>query len=86
MGRVKWIFLLNLSRWVKKNSIQPNPLHKFNLTHMIHRFDNFFITIIIKLSKKNLSHLLFELINKIYINIWTNIPTQLYINIWTNIH
>ena len=27
-----------------------------------------------------------KLINKIYINIWINIPTQLYINIWTNIH
>ena len=60
----------------QKNLTQPNPSHKSNPTHMgwvgsnwTHELDNFFITIIIKLSRKNISHSPPELINKIYINI-----------------
>ena len=60
-----WDFLPNPPWWVKKYSTQPNPSHKSNPTHMgwvglgwTHGLDNFFfITIIIKLSRKNISHL-----------------------------
>ena len=83
-------FLSNPPWWVKKNSTQPNPSHKSNLTHMgrvgsswIHGLDNFIYLLLLLLNwvEKYISHLPPELINKIYINIWTNVPTQLYINI-----
>ena len=49
--------------------------------------DNYFLLLLLlNWAEKNISHLSHELINKIYINIWTNISIQLYINIWTNIH
>ena len=75
MGRVDEIFLTQ-SILGKKNSTQPNPSYKSNLSHMggLGRvkpmgWTIFFITIIIKLNKKNISYLPLELINKIYINI-----------------
>ena len=67
LGRVKEIFWPNPPWWVKKNSTQPNSSHKSNPTHI--GWLIFFITIIIKLSRKNISRLPPELINKIYINI-----------------
>ena len=48
MDRVEGIFWSNLPWWVKK--IQPNPTHMGRVEPM--DWTNFFITIIIKLSKK----------------------------------
>jgi len=47
-----------------------------------HGLDKFFLLLLLlNWEEKIISHLPPELINKIYINILTNIPTQLYINI-----
>ena len=82
MGRVEEIFDQTHHGGLKK--IQLNPTHMGRVEPM--DWTTFFILLLLNWAEKNISHLPPELINKIYINIWTNIPTQLYINIWNNIH
>ena len=77
---VEEIFWPNPPWWTKKK-IQPNPTQPIwvELNPWVGQL--FLLLLLLNWAEKNISNLPPELINKIYMNIWTNISTQLYINI-----
>ena len=92
LGQVEGNFRPNPLWWVKKiqpiTEVQPNPLGLgwVRLNPSVGQFlFLFFITIIIKLSKKNISHLLPKLINKIFMNQYSNLVIKkIYMNQYPN--